>query len=68
VDSYIPYAGGLRDNLELSVLKIKSTMCNCGAVSLSELRNKSKITVVSSTSIIEGGAHDVIPKDNESSR
>jgi len=68
VDSYIPYAGGLRDNLELSVLKIKSTMCNCGAVSLHELRKKSKITVVSSTSIIEGGAHDVIPKDNESSR
>jgi IMP dehydrogenase len=68
VDSYIPYAGSLRDNLELSVLKIKSTMCNCGALSLSELREKSRITLVSSTSIVEGGAHDVIPKDNEGIR
>jgi IMP dehydrogenase len=65
VDSYIPYAGALRDNLELSVLKIKSTMCNCGAVSLGELRDNARITLVSSTSIVEGGAHDVIPKDND---
>jgi IMP dehydrogenase len=68
VDSYIPYAGSVRDNLDLSVLKIKSTMCNCGAISLSEMREKARITLVSSTSIVEGGAHDVIPKDNEGSR
>ena len=65
VDSYIPYAGSMRDNLELSVLKIKSTMCNCGALSLRQLREKARITLVSSTSIVEGGAHDIIPKDNE---
>ncbi|HEY5562404.1 MAG TPA: IMP dehydrogenase [Clostridiaceae bacterium] len=64
VDSYVPYAGKLRDNLDVTLSKIKSTMCNCGAVSIDELQKVARITVVSSTSIIEGGAHDVILKDN----
>ena len=63
VDSYVPYAGSLKDNVSLTVSKIKSTMCNCGALSLKELREKAKLTVVSATSIKEGGAHDVILKD-----
>ena len=29
VDSYIPYAGSLKENLAITVSKIKSTMCNC---------------------------------------
>ena len=65
VDSYVPYAGSLKDNVALTVSKIKSTMCNCGALTLSELREKAKLTVVSATSIKEGGAHDVILKDRE---
>jgi len=64
VDSYVPYAGKLKDNLELTLGKIKSTMCSCGVTSLSEMQNEAKITLVSSTSIIEGGAHDVIVKDS----
>ncbi|HHW46640.1 MAG TPA: IMP dehydrogenase [Clostridiales bacterium] len=64
VDAYVPYAGSLKDNLQVTLNKIKSTMCNCGALTLAELRQKAKITLVSSTSIIEGGAHDVILKDN----
>lgn len=64
VDAYVPYAGSLKDNLHVTLNKIKSTMCNCGALTLSELRQKAKITLVSSTSIIEGGVHDVILKDN----
>jgi IMP dehydrogenase len=63
VDSYVPYAGKLKDNLDITIEKIKSTMCSCGATSLAELRNKAKITLVSSTSIIEGGIHDVILKE-----
>lgn len=63
VDSYVPYAGKLKDNVEVSLGKIKSTMCSCGSTSINELKEKAKITIVSSTSIIEGGAHDVIPKD-----
>lgn len=63
VDSYVPYAGSLKDNVGLTLSKIKSTMCNCGALSISELQKKAKITLVSSTSIVEGGAHDVLLKD-----
>ncbi len=63
VDSYVPYAGKLKDNLDITVGKIVSTMCSCGALSIPELEKTAKITLVSSTSIIEGGAHDVILKD-----
>jgi IMP dehydrogenase len=63
VDSYVPYAGKLKDNLGNTLGKIKSTMCSCGALSIAELKQVAKITLVSSTSIIEGGAHDVILKE-----
>lgn len=63
VDSYVPYAGSLKDNLNLTLNKIKSTMCNCGYLSITELQNNAKLTLVSATSIIEGGAHDVMLKD-----
>ena len=64
VDSYVPYAGSLKDNVSQTLGKVKSTMCNCGALSIPELQKNAKITLVSSTSIIEGGAHDVILKEN----
>jgi IMP dehydrogenase len=64
IDSYVPYAGKLKDNLEITVGKIISTMCSCGALSLPDLEKNAKITLVSSTSIIEGGAHDVILKES----
>ena len=63
VDSYVPYAGTLKDNVGLSLSKVKSTMCNCGALTIPELQQKAKLTLVSATSIVEGGAHDVIQKD-----
>ncbi|MBR2180195.1 MAG: IMP dehydrogenase [Selenomonadaceae bacterium] len=63
VDSYVPYAGSLKDNINSTLAKIRSTMCNCGALNLSELRDKAKITLVSATSIVEGGSHDVILRD-----
>ena len=66
VDSYVPYAGPLKDNVDNSLTKVRSTMCNCGALNLAELRDKAKITLVSSTSLVEGGAHDVILKDSQS--
>ena len=64
VDSYVPYAGKLKDNLDVTIGKIKSTMCSCGATTIPELQKNAKITLVSSTSIVEGGAHDVILKDH----
>ena len=63
VDSYVPYAGALKDNVNLTLNKIRSTMCNCGSLTISELQKKAKITLVSATSIVEGGAHDVVLKD-----
>ena len=67
VDSYVPYAGSLKDNVGLTLSKVKHTMCNCGALTIRELQDKAKITVISGTSIIEGGAHDVILKDKVAS-
>ena len=64
VDSYVTYAGPLHDNLEKSVHKIKSTMCNCGVTNLADLKRDAKLTLVSSVSIVEGGSHDVILKNN----
>lgn len=63
VDSYVPYAGKLKDNLDITLGKIKSTMCSCGVITIEQLKSEAKITLVSSTSIIEGGAHDVILKE-----
>lgn len=63
VDSYVPYAGGLSDNVRQSMQKVKSTMCNCGVTNIQDLQHNSKLTLVSATSIVEGGAHDVILKD-----
>ena len=63
VDSYVPYAGSLHENVNMSLAKVKSTMCNCGVLSIKELQKNAKITLVSATSIVEGGAHDVLLKD-----
>ncbi len=65
VDSYVPYAGKLKDNLDLTLGKIKATMCSAGCISIQELQQNVKLTMVSSTSIVEGGAHDVLVKDNK---
>lgn len=62
VDAYVPYAGRLKDNVAKSLYKVKSTMCNCGVTSIPELQKNAKITLVSATSIVEGGSHDVTIK------
>ena len=63
VDSLVPYAGSLKDNVTLTLSKVRSTMCNCGALTIPELQQKAKLTLVSATSIVEGGAHDVVLKN-----
>ena len=60
VDSYVTYAGSLHDNVEKSLYKVKSTMCNCGVTNIPDLQKNAKLTVVSATSIVEGGYHDVM--------
>ena len=68
VDSYVPYAGPLSDNVRESLHKVKSTMCNCGLMTIPELQKGAKITMVSATSIVEGGAHDVILRDTSAAK
>lgn len=63
VDSYVPYAGKLSDNVRKSLYKVKSTMCNCGVTTIEDLHKDAKLTLVSATSIVEGGAHDVMIKN-----
>lgn len=64
VDCYVPYAGSLHDNVMTTLSKVRSTMCNCGALNIAELQKKAKLTLVSATSIVEGGAHDVLVKND----
>lgn len=64
VDSYVTYAGSLHDNVTKSLYKVKSTMCNCGVITIPDLQRDAKLTLVSATSIVEGGSHDVILKTN----
>ncbi|MBS5644547.1 MAG: IMP dehydrogenase [Clostridiales bacterium] len=63
VDSYVPYAGSLKDNVTMSLSKVRHTMCNVGVLNIPDLQKNAKITLVSSTSIVEGGSHDVLLKD-----
>ena len=67
VDSYVPYAGALADGMATTLANVRSTMCNCGALTIPELRDKAKLTLVSAVSIVEGGAHDVLLKDTTNS-
>ena len=62
VDSYVTYAGPLKDNVEKSLYKVKSTMCNCGVITIPDLQRDARLTLVSSTSIVEGGYHNVVLK------
>lgn len=62
VDSFVPYAGPMEDNLNRTLAKVKSTMISCGSKTIREFQEKAILTIVSSTSIIEGGAHDLISR------
>ncbi|MBQ3529654.1 MAG: IMP dehydrogenase [Oscillospiraceae bacterium] len=68
VDSYVTYAGSLHDNVEASLYKVKSTMCNCGELTIPDLQKNAKLTLVSSVSIVEGGYHDVTLRSGSSSK
>lgn len=65
VDGYVPYAGKLKDSLDSTLAKIRSTMTSCGACTIPELQSRARITLASAVSIREGGAHDILAKENE---
>ena len=68
VDSYVTYAGPLKENVAKSLYKVKSTMCNCGVTNIPDLQKNAKLTLVSATSIVEGGYHDVVLKAHGNSQ
>ena len=68
VDSYVTYAGTLHDNVEASLYKVKSTMCNVGVTTIPDLQRDAKLTLVSGVSIVEGGAHDVTLRSTSPSK
>ena len=49
--------------LNVTISKIKSTMCNCGSITIPEFHEKARLTMVSNVSIKEGSAHDVQLKE-----
>ena len=63
---FLACAGPLKDNVQKSLSKVRSTMCNCGVLNIPDLQKNAKITLVSSTSIVEGGAHDVVLRETKS--
>jgi len=65
VDGYVPYAGKLKDSLDVTLDKIRSTMVSCGAATIPELQAGARITLASAVSIREGSAHDIDLKENE---
>jgi IMP dehydrogenase len=65
VDAYVPYAGPLKDNLEATLGKLRSTLASCGACTIADLQATARITLASAVSIREGGAHDIQLKENE---
>jgi IMP dehydrogenase len=68
VDAYVPYAGKLKDNLEITLAKIRAAMSTCGALNIKDFQMNSRLTVVSPRTVLEGGVHDVITKEMESQR
>ncbi len=65
IDGYVPIAGSVKDVLEVSLAKLKSTMCNCGALSLGEFKDNAILTRISEQTFIEGGTSNVVRIDKE---
>jgi len=59
VDAYVPYSGPLTDKVGVSLVKLKSTMCNVGVLSISEFHAKARLTRVSEMTVVEGGTSNV---------
>lgn len=59
VDAYVPYSGPLSAKVDKTIAKIKSTMCNCGVLSVKEFHEKAVLTRVSELTISEGGTSSV---------
>jgi len=59
VDAYVPYSGPLEEKVDVSLAKLKSTMCNVGVLSIKEFHEKARLTRVSEMTVVEGGTSNV---------
>ena len=59
VDAYVPLVGPVAEVLETTLYKLRSTMVNVGADSLSEFREQAILTMVSEQSVVESGTSTV---------
>jgi IMP dehydrogenase len=59
VDAYVPLVGPLSEVMETTLYKLRSTMVNVGADSLSEFRERAILTMVSEQSVVEAGTSTV---------
>ena len=59
VEGLVEYAGRLRDNLEETLAKIRSSMSTCGVKNIREFHEKAELELVSALSIREGKVHDI---------
>jgi IMP dehydrogenase len=59
VDAYVPYSGPLSDKVDVSLVKLRSTMCNVGVLSIPEFHKKARLTRVSEMTVVEGGTSTV---------
>ena len=63
VDAYVPYSGPLSEKLDTTVSKLKSTMCNVGAMTIKEFHEKARLTQVSPMTLVESGTSNVLDLD-----
>lgn len=63
IDAYVPVVGSVNDVLDITLNKLRSTMCNNGALTLREFTKKAILTRISEQSFIEGGTSNVVPPD-----
>jgi IMP dehydrogenase len=56
VDGYVPYAGSLYDNVDLTIAKLKATMISCGATDLRGFHADAVLVPVSQQSFLQNSA------------
>lgn len=59
IDGYVPHSGPLSEKVDTTTTKIKSTMCNCGVLSIPELHREAKLTLVSEMTHVESGTSSI---------
>jgi IMP dehydrogenase len=65
VDAYVPVVGNVKDVLDVTVSKVKATMCNMGSLTVKEFADNAVLTRISEQSFIEGGTPNVVSLEKD---